>query len=422
MGNVNTMLRDIPLPRFVKVRQDFPENAIPDLGAEVLRRLQRPEVAGRVLPGMRIAITAGSRGVDRVAEIIRTVAGFLKSRGAKPFIVPAMGSHGGATAEGQKAILTEYGITEDAMGCPIVSSMDVKQIGSLETGEPVYIDRNAAEADGIVLVNRIKSHTAFRATYESGLMKMMTIGLGKQLGAETCHKEGILRLGPNVERFAFGILANANILFGVGTVENAFDKAMHVRVLTKEEIPAQEHDMLLLAREQMGRIYLPDADVLIVDRIGKNISGEGMDPNVTGRWIVPGIDGGFRAKTLAALDLTDETLGNGLGLGMADVSTMRAFRKYDFDATYPNSLTSTVTCLCKLPMLFDNQKLAIQAAIKMAWAVRPEDATVVRIRDTLSLGELTVSENLVPRIRETEGMAVVSDPFTLDFNENGDLF
>jgi len=294
--------------------------------------------------------------------------------------------------------------------------------GALETGEPILIDRYAADADGIVIVNRIKPHTAFRATYESGLMKMMTIGLGKQAGAEVCHREGILRLGPNVERFAFGILKHANILFGVGSVENAFDKAVTVRALTKEEIPEREPELLAEARSWMGRILLDRADVLIVDEIGKNISGEGMDPNIAGRWIVPNIRGGMETKIVGVLDLSRETLGNSVGLGMADVCSRRAVEKIDTDNTYPNSLTSTVTCLCKIPMYFDNHEYTVKAAIKMAWAVPPEKVTIVRIKNTLTLEEIMVSENLTERVQGIPGMKIVSEPFALPFNEDGDLF
>jgi hypothetical protein len=422
MGSVNDLLKNVPIPKFVQVRQSFDKTCIKDIVSAVRTELGRPEISSLLKPGMSIAVTSGSRGVNRIDEITRTIADFLKEKGTKPFIIPAMGSHGGSTAEGQKAVLAEYNITEKTMGCPIRSTMETAEIGRLETGESILIDRYAAEADGIVVVNRIKPHTAFRGKYESGLMKMLTIGLGKQAGAEVCHREGILMLGPNVEKFAFGILAHAKVLFGVGAVENAFDKSMLIKALTKEEIPLEEPRLLELAKKSIGRVLLDSADVLVVDEIGKNISGEGMDPNIAGRWIVPTVKGGINSKMAAVLDLTKETLGNSVGLGMADVCSKRAMEKVNTDNTYPNSLTSTVTSLCKIPMYFDNHEYTIKAAIKMVWGVPPQAVTIVRIKNTLELESIMVSENLIDQVRQTQGMEVISEPFTLVFNRNGDLF
>ncbi len=238
MGYVNDMLYAVPLPRMARVRQTFERKKLTDPAAAVREALARPQIAAAVKPGMRVAVTVGSRGVANVAPVTREIVRFLQAHGAAPFVVPAMGSHGGASAEGQAEIVRAYGVTEVFVGCPVVSSMEVAQIGTLDDGKPVYIDRAAAEADGIVPVNRVKAHTAFHGRYESGVMKMMAIGLGKQKGAETVHRDGILQLGPNVERMAFGVLQNANILFGVGLVENAYDETMLVRAMTKAEIPS----------------------------------------------------------------------------------------------------------------------------------------------------------------------------------------
>ena len=300
--------------------------------------------------------------------------------------------------------------------------MEVTQIGTLMDGKPIYIDRYAAEADGIVPVNRIKAHTAFHGRYESGVMKMMAIGLGKQKGAEAVHRDGILHLGPNVEKMAEGIRVRAPILFGVGLVENAYDETMLVRAMTREEIPAVEPELLAIAKQHMARILLTETDVLLVDYIGKNISGEGMDPNLTGRYIVPTLSGGIQSQVLGVLDITPETLGNCVGLGMADVCARRVVDKISLDNTYPNSLTSTVTCLCKIPMYFDNHRLTAQAAVKMTPGKAPEDVRVIRIRDTLSMGSLEVSENLLPLVERTDGMRVEDKPRAMAFNEYGDLF
>ena len=421
MDSVNHLIGGIPLPKMVKVRQHFDRQKLEDVPAAVREQLARAAIGETVKPGMKIAITSGSRGVDNVALVTREIVSFLKAKGAEPFVIPAMGSHGGATAEGQKAILTEYGVTEEKVGCPIVASMEVKQIGALEDGRPVLIDKHAAEADGIVLVGRIKPHTAFRARYESGLVKMMAIGLAKQAGAEVCHKDGILQLGPNVERFGLKILECANILFGVGLIENAFDKTARVAALTAREIPLQEPALLEEAKSRMARIYFDKVDVLVVDEIGKNISGEGMDPNIAGRWIVPNIQGGINATRLAILDMTDETMGNGTGLSMADVCTKRCVDKFIPDVTYPNSLTSTVTCLAGIPMYFESDRLTLQAAVKMTPAVPPEEITMIRIKNTLSLEEIEISESLLPQARENPHLEIVGEAAPLPFDSEGNL-
>ena len=422
MGNVNEMLKDIPIPRMVRVREKFNGTAIVDVVEAVRKELNRAEVIEKILPGMTIALTAGSRGVANIALVIRETVSFLKEHGAKPFVIPAMGSHGGSTAEGQLAIIHEYGVTEEYVGCPVIATMDTVKIGELEDGRPIMINRLAAEADAIISINRIKAHTAFHGKYESGVMKMLTIGLGCQFGAQVCHRQGIMHLGPNVEKFAFGILKNANVILGIGLVENAFDQTEIVRVMTKEQIPIEEPILLEKAKSLMAKILFPSVDVLVVDYIGKNISGEGMDPNVSGRWIVPNIQGGIDAQRIAVLDITDETLGNVVGLGMADTCSKRVVDKMDRDQTYPNSLTSTVTCLCRIPMYFDTQKLTIQAAIKMTAGVEPEDVTMIRIRDTLSLGEIWISENLIPKAKENPMIEIIGEPEYMDFDENGNLF
>lgn len=422
MGAIRDLLKDIPIPRMVAVRQKFDSECIVDVAAEVRKELDRDEVKAKLYPGMRVAVTAGSRGIDNLQIIIREVVAFLKEQGAKPFVLPAMGSHGGATAEGQLAVIAEYGITEENIGCPVEATMEVKEIGKLDDGRPIFINRLAAEADGIISLNRIKAHTAFRGNYESGVMKMLTIGLGCQRGAEECHHQGILKLGENVEKFAFGILKHANVILGVGLIENAYDKTVKIRVMTGEQIPVEEPILLDYAKSKMARILIDKVDVLIIDYIGKNISGEGMDPNVSGRWIVPTIKGGIDATRLGILDLTEETLGNFTGLGMADTCSKSAMDKIDIENTYPNSLTSTVTMLGKLPMYFDDHKLTIQATIKMTPGKTPEEITMIRIGSTLALDTIWVSENLIETVKGIPEMEILSEPEELIFNEDGNLF
>lgn len=422
MGSVNELLKSVPIPRMALIEQKFDEAHIEDVPGTVFQELIRMPIGDAIVPEMRVAITAGSRGVDNIDIILREIVRYLKEKGAYPFIIPAMGSHGGATAEGQKEILRAYGITEETMGCPIKATMEVRQIGTTGDGRPVMIDRYAAEADGIVVVNRIKPHTAFRGTFESGLMKMMAIGLGKQAGAQVVHQEGIMKIGPNVELFSRAILENTNILFGVGLVENAYDRTALIRAIPGSQIPIEEPGLLEIAGQKMASIFTDHVDVLVVDQIGKDISGEGMDPNIAGRWIVPNIQGGIDACRLAVLDLTEHTLGNSVGLGMADVCSRRAAEKVDRDSTYPNSLTSKVPRLCAIPMQFDNHKLTIQAAIKMVPEKRPEEITMIRIRDTLSLDTVWVSENLLPLIDSHENLTLLEGPKEMAFDAAGDLF
>lgn len=286
---VADLVKDTYVPRMFRVKQNFPrprieKEEIPDV---INGLLSQEKFASRIKPGMRIAITAGSRGVANVALTTRCIADFVKSRGASPFVVPAMGSHGGATAEGQKALLAGYGVTEENVGCPILSSMEVKKIGVNEEGGDVYIDKHAAEADGIILGRRIKPHTAFRGPYESGMMKMMAIGLGKQYGAEVCHEAGFKNMAKNVPLFGKCIIKNAPVLFAVPTIENAFDETCRILAVVAEDIEAQEPELLKEAFTYMPRILVDSCDVLIVDQIGKNFSGDGMDPNITGTFCTP---------------------------------------------------------------------------------------------------------------------------------------
>lgn len=422
MGSVNELLKNVSIPKMVAIRQNFDREKIDDISAAVRAELDRDDVKAKIYSGMSIAITAGSRGIDNLALVIKELVSFLKEQGAKPFVIPAMGSHGGSTAEGQKDIITEYGVTEEYVGCPVLATMETKEIGCLDDGRPILINKLAAEADGIISLNRIKAHTAFRGRYESGVMKMLTIGLGCQAGAEVCHRQGILHLGPNVEKFAFGILENTNVILGVGLIENAYDQTVKIRVMTSEQIPEEEPLLLDYAKSKMARILFDSVDVMIVDYIGKNISGEGMDPNIAGRWIVPTIKGGIDATRIGILDLTDETLGNFVGLGMADTCSKRVVEKISTENTYPNSLTSTVTELCKIPMYFDNHKHTIQATIKMVPAKTPEEITMIRINNTLAMDTIWISENLIEQARTIPEIEILEDAKPLEFDDNGNLF
>jgi len=364
-GMLSQRLLSVPIPKMFSVRQIFPRDLIPqeEIPDKMQKILIQPKAASKIKERMRIAITAGSRGIADKPLILKCIVNFVKKCNAIPFIVPCMGSHGGATAEGQKGLLADLGITEEYCGCKIHSSMETVCIGNTEEGKKVYIDANAASADGIILVNRLKPHTGYRGPYESGLMKMMAIGLGKQYGAEQCHDSGFKNMAVNVPSFGKAILKHAKILFGVAIIENSYDETCKLELLAAEEIADKEPALLKKASNLMPRILVDSCDVLIVDKIGKNFSGGGMDPNITGTWHTPYGGGGIRAHRVAVLDISEESHGNAHGIGGANATTRRLFEKIDYDATYMNGLTAMLMSPGRIPWILDNDKEAIQMCL-----------------------------------------------------------
>lgn len=425
-GNVVTQLcESVKLPRMVKVRQRFDETHIDTkaLPAVVHQELYRPEIRGKIQSGMAVAITCGSRGVANIDIIIKAIVEFVKECGAKPFVFPAMGSHGGATAAGQLRILEGYGVTEASIGCPIRATMETVEIGRLEDGMPVYMDRYAYEADAVILCGRIKAHTAFRGAHESGLMKMAVIGMGKQHGAETVHESGFSNMGKLMPRVAKVVLDHANVVAAVGCIENAFDQTYKIAALTKQEIWDVEPQLLLEAKSKMGRIWFDELDVLVVDQLGKDISGDGMDPNVTGRFAcADSASGGIKVKRIAVLDLTDKTHGNANGVGMADMVTRRLLEKTDIDATYPNAVTSTVLEVVKMPFVANSDKTAIQLALRTCNGTDKEKPYIVRIKDTMHLREIYISEAMLEDAKKNPNIEVIGQPEAWDFSEDGNLW
>lgn len=421
---VADLVKDTYVPRMFRVKQVFPRPKIKkeDIPGIIQNLLSQEKFASRIKPGMRIAITAGSRGVANVALTTRCIADFVKSRGASPFVVPAMGSHGGATAEGQKALLAGYGVTEEHVGCPILSSMEVKKIGVNEEGGDVYIDKNAAEADGIILGCRIKPHTAFRGPYESGMMKMMAIGLGKQYGAEVCHEAGFKNMAKNVPLFGKCIIKHAPILFAVPTIENAFDETCRILAVAAEDIEAEEPGLLKEAFSYMPRILVDSCDVLIVDQIGKNFSGDGMDPNITGTFCTPYASGGIDSQRVAVLDLSPETHGNGLGIGLASATTKRVYDQLDLAAMYPNAITCTVLTGVRIPLVMESDKEAIQVCIKSCNEIDKKNPRVVRIPNSLQLEHIMLSEAYLEEIKGNPNLIIESEPEYLPFDEDGNLW
>ena len=424
MNVVTDLIAGTPLPRMVKVRQLFDGTCIPkeEVRTAVLSELNRPEFTKKILPGMTVAITCGSRGITHNAVMARAIVDFVKEQGADPFITAAMGSHGGATAEGQRQILADYGITEEAMGCPVRSSMEVVEVGKTETGMPVMMDKNAAEADAVLLFNRIKPHTSFRGTYESGLMKMMAIGLGKQAGAEAIHGQDPAIMKDLVPMHGKVMLKERNVLGGIAVVENAYDEPFVIRSLTPDEILTEEPKLKELSFQTIARLLFEKCDLLIVDRIGKNISGDGMDPNVSGRFCTPYASGGIDAERVAVLDLTDETHGNAQGCGLADVTTRRLFEKMKLEMTYPTAVTNTFLNLMKIPMVMDNDREAIQLALKSCHGIPETGPRVIRIRDTAHLKEIEISEGLLAEAKENPALEILSEPYDWAFDADGNLW
>lgn len=410
------------LPKMYKVEQRFNPHKVND----ILQTIEQEIVRSGLFEGLknkRIAITAGSRGIKDIDRMTRKVVEMLLKYGAQPFIVPAMGSHGGATAEGQLEMLSSYNITEEAMGVPVLSSMDAVQIATIDTGIPIFCDKFAYESDGIIVMNKIKPHADFKADYESGLVKMMALGLGKHIGATHLHWQGFDSFRDLLPKAGEAFLGNAPVLMGLAIVENAYEEIMHLEVIRPEHILHREKELLIMAKDNTAKIILDSIDVLIVEEIGKNISGEGMDPNVTGR---PGslLKEGFEApeiQKIVVLDITKESHGNGAGIGMADISTLKCLNKIDLGMMYTNSITATILEPSKIPILMNNDFEAIVLAIKTCVRIDFDNPRVVKIKNTKDLNIIEVSEAYLDDIQRSDQLELVTGPFELLFDDDGYL-
>jgi len=427
MGDlVKQLCAEVKLPRMVRVRQIFDSRRIEvkDIPAAVTAQLSRPDLGNYIKRGKRIAITCGSRGIANGAIITKAIVDFVKSCGATPFIVPAMGSHGGATAEGQKALIEGYGVTEAFIGCPILSSMETVVIGESDEGHQVRIDKNAAEADGIIVTGRIKPHTDFHGRYESGLMKMMGIGLGKREGADICHQKGFGHMAHMVPLFGRTVLKHAPITLGFGIMENAYSETYKFVALPPDEIERREPELLDEARTHLPLISFQSTDVLVVDRIGKDIAGTGMDPNVTTTGpctpFIP--EGGMTALRIAILDLTDETHGIAFGMGAAHVITRRLFDKIDYDATYVNAVTSRGVEFVRIPFIVDSDREAVQLALRTCIGNDSENPRIIRITDSFHTGYISISEAMIQEAKANRQVEIISDPEEWDFDRHGNLW
>lgn len=426
-GVVSQLLENVPLPRMFRARQTFPRPVLTpeEIPGVVRAEMSREPFVSKLQPGMTIAITAGSRGIANVALITRSIVEFCKERGTRPFIVPAMGSHGGATAEGQREILAGYGITEEAMGCEIRSSMETVYLGMSQSGRPVYMDKNAYEADGIIVSCRLKPHNAFRGKVESGPCKMMVVGLGKQKGAENVHADGMGKIAEHIPSMAQVFLEKAPILFAIPSIENAYDETCKIVAIDTPHLIEEEAEWLKFAFANMPSLLVKEADVLVVDEIGKNYSGTGVDPNIAGTFSTEYAHGGLKVQRTCFLDLSEASHGNALGIGLANCITARLFNKIDMDAMYPNIVTNTVFKSGMIPFVVPTDKEAIQLCIRTTNGVdrAPAKVRVVRIPNTSHIGTVMLSESYYEAVRAGKypHLEALDEPAPLAFDDNGTL-
>ena len=419
---IDHLLKDVRVPKMVKVRQKFQDPDPIDVREAILRQFAEKKVLAPIKPGDTVAITVGSRGISNQPLAVKTMVELILKAGGVPFLVPSMGSHAGATAEGQKAMLLGMGFDEESIGAPIHSSMETVFLGKTESGLDVLTDKLAFEADHLIIINRIKPHVCFRAAYESGIFKMITIGLGKQQGAEVAHNLGFGVFPTYIPEIALKALEQLKVLCAVGLVENGLHETAICEVMLKDEIATEEPKLLEIAKSYAPSLNIDQLDVLIIDEVGKNISGSGFDTNVVGRYHSAWLSGGPDITRLLILDITKESKGNGNGLGMADFTTVRAAEKFDFTQTYPNTLTATLTGGVKIPMVLPNDRQGIQSCIRTSNLADPENVTIARIRNTLCLSEMEVSANMIDRLKDDGRFEIISEPYDWDFNEQGNLF
>ena len=411
------------LPKMYRIRQNFDDTRIENIRETVTLELERLSWS-LIRPGDRVAITAGSRGISDIAEILGSIVNFLRGLGADPFLFPAMGSHGGATAEGQVAMLEQLGVSEASVNAPILSSMEATEIGVTDNQMPVFVDRNALAADHIVVVNRIKSHTKFKAPLESGLMKMMAIGMGKQKGAELYHKAAVKHtFFKIITEAARLVLTKAPVICAVGILENAYGETAKITALKSGEIESGEKDLLNLSKKMMAKLPFNEIDLLIVDEMGKDISGIGVDPNITGRNrdLLGVFPHPVHVKRLLVLDLTAKSKGNAAGIGLADITTQRLVDKIDYAVTYKNCITGISPEKAAVPMHFKTDRQAIEVALSCIGLIAPEDSKIVRIKNTLHLDTVEVSEAYAQRLPDRPDLEIISGPNALQFNQQDNL-
>lgn len=408
----------------IRIRQNFNTNSIQDIPEAVRSEIARIKPREIIAPGNSVALTVGSRGIANLAVVLAELVSELKKIGAKPFIVPAMGSHGGATGEGQKKIIEHYNITEDTLDAPIKSSMEVVEIGSTSDGVPVLLDQNASRADHIIVVNRVKPHTDFKGEIESGLMKMMAIGLGKQKAADHYHNV-FMRLGHYhvLTTVAREIIRQCPIAFGLALVENQRDETEIIQAIPANQIEETERELLIKAKDLLPRIPFDPIDLLIVDEMGKDISGTGMDQNVIGRTVIPyhQVPTNPKITRIFVRDLSAGSEGNATAIGNADFTTKRLVDKIDRHATYMNAITSSCPEAVRIPPYYDSDREVIEAALNTIGDIEPQKARIVHILNTLKLEEMTISEAMVSVAEQLDNVSIIGSPDQMKFDAQGNL-
>lgn len=412
-------------PRMLRLRQHFDAPVVSDVPEAVMQEIASLDLQRKVKPGDTVAISAGSRGIANIDKIIRAIVVAMQQLGARPFVVPAMGSHGGGTAEGQASVIAHYGITEQTMGVPVKSSMDVVHIGTTEDGIPVYFDRYAHDADHVVVCNRVKPHTAFRGEIESGLFKMMMIGLGKHRGANIYHQAIVQHSFDRIIRTVGRmVLEKCPILLGLATIENGYDQTAKIAAVEPARFEDVERELLALAKAWMPRLPFDQLDLLIIDEMGKDISGAGVDTNVIGRKFndhsaSPGEKP--RITRVFVRDLTRATEGNAIGVGIADFVTSRLVKKIDFHKTYVNAITGNHPSAGSVPLHYDTDRQVLDAALCTIGLIEPEKAKVIRIKNTLQVGELEVSEAFAADLDGRQDLTLLQPARDMQFDLEGNL-
>lgn len=407
------------LSRLVPVVQTFAKRGLPDVSGAVRAELSEKRTGAELPKGTRIAVGVGSRGVSNLSTIVRSTVAHFQSLGLEPFVIPAMGSHGGGTAAGQIDVLAHYDVTEAKVGCPIVSSMDVVPLGSTPEGIETFMDRNAYECAGVFLINRVKWHTTFDAPIESGLMKMAGIGVGKLEGATNYHRHGVrMGLGNVVQAVGRHVLKTGKILGGLAVLEDAHHATGKVAAVRAENMEQEEQKLLELARSWMARILFDEVDILIVDEVGKHISGVGMDSKVVNRHPYGGVNPwpwAPRIHRIYVRDISPMSYGNAVGMGLSDVISERFYSKIDWHATKVNSIASSNLCTIRTPLRAASDKEALEILTAVVGRSNPSEATFVWIRNTLELANIAVSENLLQHARE--GVEVAGPPVDWQFQD-----
>ena len=415
------MIEDIKVR---KIKQNFNRMKIEDLFEHIHQSFKKSDLKNRIKPGDKIGITVGSRGITNIKLIVKNIISELKNINASPFILPAMGSHGGANSEGQKEVLASYGITEREMGVPIMASMDVIQIGKVENKIPIYFSKIAMESDGIIALNRVKMHTDFKSNLiESGMSKILAIGLGKAKGASSIHSLGVYGLKNVIPQAAELIIKKAPIIQGIGILENSYDQTMKISFVPPEDIIKVDSELLKKSKKVMPTLPIENLDIVITQEMGKNISGTGFDTNVIGRLYINGEKESMKPmiKRLIVFDLTEESHGNALGIGLADITTRKLVDKINYKDMYANTITSTFLNRAKIPIIADTEKEAIEIALKTCWELEQNNLKLLIMKNTLELEYLYVSKAAWDEIKDDKNIDACGEWEKLAFAENGKM-